>query len=74
VFFLEDFLLAPPDEVAGPKMFIASPRDFLMGSLASCSHELGNLWVLFDRVVISSASTDRTILLLAGLNATTLKL
>ena len=24
VFFLEDFLLAPPDEVAGSKMFIAA--------------------------------------------------
>jgi hypothetical protein len=58
VFFLEDLSLAPPDEVAGAEMFIASTRDFLVSSLSGCSHELGNLWVFFDRVVISSASTD----------------
>ena len=31
VFFLEDFLLAPPDEMAGAEVLVFASRDFLMG-------------------------------------------
>jgi hypothetical protein len=51
-----------------------SHGDFLKVLVSRCSHAFRNLKVFFDRVAISSASTDQTILLLAGLKATTLKL
>ena len=73
MFFLEDFLLAMPDAVAGAHVLIATSGDFLESTLSRCSHELRNLWVFFDRVVISYASMRGWILLLLGLNAAALQ-